>query len=228
MAGKTLNELLGNLQAPFAEVDWKVQSTTKDKSRGQVVPYIDARSVAERLDEAVGPEGWQDSYDILLAQGDSFVVRCRLSVLGVSKEDVGEGDSLKAAFSDALKRAAVKFGVGRYLYRMPDVWVEIEEGRFIPRSTVRALDAAYRRFIETGEWRLDAAPAKAPAAEPAVAKAAPAAPAAPAKSSNGNDLARLKGELAALARQGAKLPAGWERVADAEVLRRLVERHKAN
>jgi hypothetical protein len=61
-------------------------------------------------------------------------VKCRLTVLGVSKEDVGEGDSLKAAFSDALKRAAVKFGVGRYLYRLEKQWVDYdpEKGRFTP------------------------------------------------------------------------------------------------
>jgi hypothetical protein len=47
------------------------------------------------------------------------------------KEDVGgqseqpdEGDRRKAAFSDALKRAAVKFGIGRYLYRQKPQWVD--------------------------------------------------------------------------------------------------------
>jgi hypothetical protein len=33
---------------------------------------------------------------------------------------------MKAAFSDALKRAAVKFGVGRYLYRLPAQWVDYD------------------------------------------------------------------------------------------------------
>ncbi len=66
-------------------------------------------------------------------------VKCRLTVLEVTKEDVGEGDSLKAAFSDALKRAAVKFGVGRYLYRLEKQWVDYdpEKGRFTPPSSRR-------------------------------------------------------------------------------------------
>ena len=33
---------------------------------------------------------------------------------------------MKAAFSDALKRAAVKFGVGRYLYRLPAQWLDYD------------------------------------------------------------------------------------------------------
>ena len=40
-----------------------------------------------------------------------------------------EGDRLKAAFSDALKRAAVKFGIGRYLYHLPGEWVEYDPSR---------------------------------------------------------------------------------------------------
>lgn len=124
------------LAEPFAagEVQWRVEALSKDERRAMVVPYIDARNVLDRLDEAVGPEGWQDSYEVLVAQEGGFAVRCRLSVLGVSKEDVGEGESLKAAFSDALKRAAVKFGVGRYLYRLEKQWVDHDPdtGRFAP------------------------------------------------------------------------------------------------
>src|SRR5262249_47494129 len=37
------------------------------------------------------------------------------------------GDRLKAAFSDALKRAAVKFGIGRYLYRLPRQWCDYDQ-----------------------------------------------------------------------------------------------------
>ncbi len=111
-----------------------------------MVPYVDARTVLDRLDKVVGPEGWHDSYEVLADQERALKdergerrervveVKCRLTVLGVSKEDVGEGDSLKAAFSDALKRAAVKFGVGRYLYRLEKQWVDYdpEKGRFTP------------------------------------------------------------------------------------------------
>ena len=95
--------------------------------------YIDARLVCDRLDDVLGVAGWEDTYQ-LLPDGS---VQCRLSLRldgrVVTREDVGSpseqpdaGDRLKAAFSDALKRAAVKFGVGRYLYRLPSQWVDYD------------------------------------------------------------------------------------------------------
>ncbi len=143
-----MDEVWQKLSEPFppGEVQWRIEALSRDKKRALVVPYVDARTVLDRLDRAVGPEGWQDAYEVL-ADAERTVkdergerrerlveVKCRLTVLGVTKEDVGEGDSLKAAFSDALKRAAVKFGVGRYLYRLEKQWVDYdpEKGRFTP------------------------------------------------------------------------------------------------
>ena len=143
-----MDEVWRKLAEPFppGEVQWRVEALSRDKKRALVVPYVDARTVLDRLDKVVGPEGWHDAYEVL-SVAERLVkdergerrerlceVKCRLTVLGVTKEDVGEGDSLKAAFSDALKRAAVKFGVGRYLYRLEKQWVDYdhEKGRFTP------------------------------------------------------------------------------------------------
>ena len=46
--------------------------------------------------------------------------------VGGPSEQPDEGNRRKAAFSDALKRAAVKFGIGRYLYRLPSQWVDYD------------------------------------------------------------------------------------------------------
>jgi len=138
-----VKEYLERLAQPFPpeEVGFKVQSTNRDRTKGLVVAYVDARTVLDRLDEVVGSEGWQDAYEVLADHRDGsgrlVEVRCRLTLLGVSKEDVGEGDSLKAAFSDALKRAAVKFGVGRYLYRLPKIWVPLKDGYLEERTVER-------------------------------------------------------------------------------------------
>ena len=60
-------------------------------------------------------------------------LRLRIGERWITKSDVGGpseqpdgGDRLKAAFSDALKRAAVKFGIGRYLYRLPQQWADYD------------------------------------------------------------------------------------------------------
>ena len=46
--------------------------------------------------------------------------------VGSPSEQPDDGDKLKAAFSDALKRAAIKLGIGRYLYRLPRQWVDYD------------------------------------------------------------------------------------------------------
>jgi hypothetical protein len=58
--------------------------------------------------------------------GDGWITK--MDVGGPSEQPDG-GDRLKAAFSDALKRAAVKFGIGRYLYRLPQQWADYDPAK---------------------------------------------------------------------------------------------------
>jgi hypothetical protein len=131
----TANELLQALAAPFGEDElrWKPQQVSG--TRCLAVPYLDARAVMDRLDAVFGLS-WSDAYDTL--PNGSVVCRLEVPIDGkpVVKCDVGspsdqpdEGDRLKAAFSDALKRAAVKFGLGRYIYRLPRFWTDYDPQR---------------------------------------------------------------------------------------------------
>lgn len=118
------------LAAPFApdRISWRVGSTTQDKKRGLAFAYIDARDVMARLDEVCGPGGWQCRYPHAAAK-----TVCEIGVLAngdwIWKAD-GAGDtdveSEKGALSDAFKRAAVRWGIGRYLYDVDTPWIEIE------------------------------------------------------------------------------------------------------
>ena len=121
------------LTAPFlAEaVHWKPLSVKGN--RALAAAYLDARAVMQRLDSVFGVGGWKDAYR--LVAGGSVVCTLSVKVDGewVEKTDVGspseqpdDGDKLKAAFSDALKRAAVRLGIGRYLYRLPRQWVDYD------------------------------------------------------------------------------------------------------
>lgn len=122
---------LAALSKPFPgdRISWRVGSTTGDKKKGMALAYIDARDVMDRLDEAVGPNNWQDRYEF---HGPRTV--CYLSIRindeWVTKAD-GAGDSdvesEKGSISDALKRAAVKWGIGRYLYDLDSPWVAITQ-----------------------------------------------------------------------------------------------------
>ena len=82
-----------------------------------------------------GGRGPQLAGPVLLLPDSSVQCRLRVRIHGewIAKADVGApsdqpdgGDRLKAAFSDALKRAAVKFGIGRYLYGLPPSWTDYD------------------------------------------------------------------------------------------------------
>jgi hypothetical protein len=127
------SSIASRLSAPFAVGEVKFKPQSVKGNRAMALAYIDSRAIQDRLDEAVGVENWQDDYELL---GDGSVV-CRLQVQidgrWITKTDVGSPseqpdchDRLKAAFSDALKRAAVKYGIGRYLYRLPILWADFD------------------------------------------------------------------------------------------------------
>jgi hypothetical protein len=93
--------------------------------------YLDARDVMDRLDSVCGPDGWQCKYSHVGA-----ITVCDISIWAgeegtwISKADgAGQSDieAEKGALSDAFKRAAVRWGIGRYLYHLPSPWVEIEK-----------------------------------------------------------------------------------------------------
>jgi hypothetical protein len=102
---------------------WRVQSFIP--SGGMCVAYIDSRDVQDLLDEAVGPNNWQDDYKII--DGNLY---CSLGIKvetspgafeWVHKTDCGTESATekeKGQASDAFKRAAVKWGVGRFLYNL--------------------------------------------------------------------------------------------------------------
>lgn len=92
---------------------------------GRLYLYMKARVPAQLLDETFGPLNWQVSY------GDS-INRCSISVFNkdlgcwISKENVGAASDLesekdKSTASDAFKRAASYWGIGRELYTADDI-----------------------------------------------------------------------------------------------------------
>src|SRR5205823_2627857 len=124
------------------------------------------RAIMDRLDNVVGVENWQDRYQLLPDNSVMCQLRIRIGERWITKADVGGpseqpdgGDRMKAAFSDALKRAAVKFGIGRYLYRLPNQWCDYDPHR--------------RQFVQTptlpawAQTQGDSGTPEAPAREPA-------------------------------------------------------------
>ncbi len=125
------------LTAPFPpeKVSWRVGSTTADKKRGMALAYIDARDVMQRLDDVLGPLNWQCRYTHTGA-----VTICEIGVRSASNGWVwkanGAGntdvEAEKGACSDAFKRAAVLWGIGRYLYDLDSPWVALNGRQIHP------------------------------------------------------------------------------------------------
>ena len=120
-------DLHQKLMAPFPvkSISWRVGATTGDKSKGIALAYIDARDVMKRLDDVVGFDNWQDRYPF----AGCCEVGINLQGEWVWKSNgAGETavDGEKGQYSDAFKRAAVMWGIGRYLYSIPNSWVPIQ------------------------------------------------------------------------------------------------------
>lgn len=174
-----INAIAAALAAPFDRREVKFKPQTVSGARALAVPYVDARVIQDRLDSVLGVLGWQDSYECLPDGAVVCRLRIRLGSEWITKEDVGgqseqpdEGDRRKAAFSDALKRAAVKFGIGRYLYRCKPQWVDydVQKRQFVKPPV---LPAEYMSAPPRGQPQ-----AAVPAAElkPAPAQKPQAAP----------------------------------------------------
>jgi hypothetical protein len=90
---------------------------------GKDLTWVDARTVAARLDEVLGVNAWDFAVEPV---GDTSTVVGILTVRfpdgtvarrqDFGYETGGSGESLKEAASDSLRRCASLFGVARYLY----------------------------------------------------------------------------------------------------------------
>ena len=133
-------EVFAKLSSPF-DAD-EVRSRNQ---AGRQLQYITARSAMNRLDEALGPEHWKDEYTPT-ESGLRCRIWFRLEPGGewLWKEDGGAAAGMpeadndeKSGYSDAFKRAAVKLGVARYLYKdgTPDYGDEAPQASQAPAQS---------------------------------------------------------------------------------------------
>lgn len=115
-------DLFAALAAPFDESEVKTRT-----QNGRQLQYITARTVENRLDDVLGPENWWEETTPLCDGTGGFL--CRLTIrlpdgkeltrtgIGAPGKESPTSFGPKTAESDALKRAASKLLVGRYLHR---------------------------------------------------------------------------------------------------------------
>lgn len=148
------------LAEPFrlADLQFKPEAGYKSRDgsghRVLLLTYVDARAIADRLDEAVGPMGWQDKYErvdggtiaslgIYDADNDRWIWKQD----GAPDTDMV---AFKGGLSSALKRVAAKWGIGRYLYALPSFYVDVETRK--PRhDEIESYIRVYGKFKVNGQ-----------------------------------------------------------------------------
>ena len=157
---KTTNEIQAALAMPFAaeDLEWRLQTAFESSMQGIAVPYVTNRAIQNRLDEVVGPQNWYNEYKPWHGTGKREAQICGISIYFegrgfITKWDGAEDSDIepvKGGLSDSMKRAAVQWGIGRVLYNMDTVYVNIEKkGKsYIIKPLERAkLDKAYLNML---------------------------------------------------------------------------------
>ena len=134
------NQLVTNAlndPTPKERIKFRIGFKNRTKTKACMLAYVDARYVMDKLDESVGKENWSDTYELI-----GSVMFCSIEVKWpdgsiTTKSDCGmesEVDAEKGQASDAFKRAAVHYGIGRDLYSMKNYWADLDAGGYVDRD----------------------------------------------------------------------------------------------
>lgn len=132
---------LQDLKAPFPpeDIEWRVSRAGKKNGKvwAKVLAYVTNRAIMDRLDDVCGPERWRNEFE----KGPDGGVLCGISIMleyeephksaaWVTKWDGAENtniDPVKGGLSGSMKRAAVQWGIGRYLYNLDEGWADVND-----------------------------------------------------------------------------------------------------
>lgn len=177
----------------FDEIEWRVLRVSKKKPVAQVAAYVDSRAIQKRLDEVVGRENWQNEFETVTgADNKSTAHICKLRIYypergeWITKSD-GAGctdvEPIKGGLSNAFKRAASMWSIGRYLYELKNIWADVDEYKCIEQHEYPELERKYNQFLKDREKNGGQAPKQTgqkkqtkqqPAKQPPVASQQPA------------------------------------------------------
>lgn len=161
MQQKDARTIQAELAKPFApeDLEWRLQKAEENGKWGIAVPYVTNRAIQARLDEVVGPDCWYNDYKPWHGDGKKAAQICGISIYFeergcfITKWDGAEDSDIepvKGGLSDSMKRAAVQWGIGRTLYNMDTVFVNVEkQGRSwaIKKEERGKLDNAYLAML---------------------------------------------------------------------------------
>lgn len=119
---------LERLDEPFdlSDIEWRIQSSGKSKDGNVwaiVLSYVTNRAIMKRLDDVCGKAGWKNEFKSAPDSGVMCGISIKIDDEWVTKWDAAENtqvEAVKGGMSGAMKRAAVQWGIGRYLYGLSE------------------------------------------------------------------------------------------------------------
>ncbi len=158
---ENFEEIMEKLQAEFdpQDIEWRIGATNNEKTRGMALPYVTNRAIQNRLDQVFTPFGWKNEYKPWHGNAQICGISVKMvdydnSIQWITKWDGADNtefEPIKGGLSDSMKRSAVQWGIGRYLYTLPMVWVDIEQkgkGYYIKQYELDRL----KTFLKTKSW----------------------------------------------------------------------------
>ena len=126
-----------------------------------LLPYVTNRAIMNRLDQVVGPENWKNEFRPGPTGGTMCGLSIRINNEWVTKWDGAQEtavEPIKGGFSDAMKRAAVQWGIGRYLYyldfQVMPVLKDRPKGRYIRVDDKQKGISGYCEIPQLPDWAL--------------------------------------------------------------------------
>lgn len=165
---KLASELYTKLSAPFEakDIEFRIGNRRKDAPKKvQIYAYITRDAIHKRFNDVCGPYEWEPKYRPILGNKlEGFI--CEIVVYNVVFDDDGTvrdvriedgadvtemgSQDVKGGFTHSLKRTSQMFGVGMYLTGWEQVWINIENEKYLNRSEIATLQGWYTEWVNSG------------------------------------------------------------------------------
>ena len=130
-----IKKMQRELKQPFSmnDLEWRIQQSGIDKNGkpwAMVLAYVTNRAIMNRLDEVVSVGGWRNEFLPLpnsVGDGALCGISIKIDDEWITKYDGADNtavEATKGGLSGAMKRTAVQWGVGRYLYDVDTFWAD--------------------------------------------------------------------------------------------------------
>jgi hypothetical protein len=158
------------LAEPFhaSEIEWRIGRAGKNNQGvwATAFAYVTNRAIQQRLDEVCGPGNWKNEFSTPPNAPPASAALCTIYIR-IDGEWVGKSDgadnsdmeSTKGGLSDSMKRAAVQWGIGRYLYDLEEGWVTAsvdkqKDWRYQAANDKKGIPAFYWQPPQLPAWAL--------------------------------------------------------------------------